>query len=387
LTSKNGGAEIGFSGCGTAFFFLLRIKSLEQSDKDDMNYKTETIQGDLLHEFIRQAPAAELHLHLEGTLEPELAFLIGERNGITLPYKNAAALKAAYQFTNLQSFLDIYNQGCDVLIHRRDFYDLTWAYLEKAHQDNLRHVEVFFDPQHHTGRGISFETVITGIHDALEQGRERFGVTWRLIPNFLRHLSAESAMETLQEALPYRAWILGFGLDSSENGNPPDKFKEVFEQVLAEGFLSFAHAGEEGPPAYIWQAVTNLKVTRIDHGNSCLLDSELMDLLAERRIPLTVCPLSNLKLKVVKSLKEHRLRELLAHKICATLHSDDPSYFGGYIKDNFVAIQEALDLSFEEIVQLLKNGFEASCIPDAQRLDLFAELDQHVAAFRQSVKL
>ena len=317
--------------------------------------------------LINKIPKAELHLHIEGTFEPELMFEIARRNKIALRFKTVEEVKAAYQFTDLQSFLDIYYESARVLIQEKDFYDLTWAYLLRVSNQNVRHVEIFFDPQTHTDRGIAFDTVIKGIHAALIDGQNKFGITSHLIMCFLRHLDADVAMQTLEQALPYKHWIKAVGLDSSEIGNPPSKFTAVFERARAEGFLTVAHAGEEGPPAYIWEALDLLKVKRIDHGVRCLEDEKLVARLVKDRIPLTVCPLSNLKLCVVKTLEEHPLRKMLEAGLVATINSDDPSYFGGYVLDNYVKTQLALGLTEEEIVQLARNSFEASFIVDDEK--------------------
>ncbi len=295
--------------------------------------------------FIRNIPKAELHLHIEGTLEPELMFAIGERNGIALPFGSVEEVKQAYEFTNLQEFLDIYYQGAKVLLEEQDFYDLTWAYLTKVHGQNVRHVEIFFDPQTHTDRGISFETVVSGIHRALGDAAATLGMSTELILCFLRHLSAEAAMETLGMALPFRERIIAVGLVSSEVGHPPEKFVAVFDRAREEGFLTVAHAGEEGPPEYIWQALDLLKVRRIDHGVRCLEDERLVERLREEKIALTVCPLSNVKLRVFDAMEQHSLKQLLDLDLRVTINSDDPSYFGGYMNANFLAAQRALGLS------------------------------------------
>ena len=331
-----------------------------------------------MEKLIRDLPKAELHLHIEGTLEPELMFTLAERNNIKLPFESVAAVKRAYNFQNLQSFLDIYYQGTQVLQQERDFYDLTWAYLQKAASQNVRHAEIFFDPQSHTERGIPFNIVHRGIYRALQDARSEFGISSQLILCFLRHLSAEQAMATLSEALPYKDTIVAVGLDSSEQGNPPAKFKVVFERARAENFLTVAHAGEEGPPEYIWQALKLLDVSRIDHGVRSIEDAELLDYLIEKQIPLTVCPLSNVKLKVFDSIEQHNLKKLLNLGLCVTVNSDDPAYFGGYIAKNYQAVADALKLSQEEIYQLAKNSFRASFLaPEAQDA-LITELDSFV---------
>ncbi len=331
-----------------------------------------------MEKFIRDLPKAELHLHIEGTLEPELMFKLAERNNIKLPFESVAAVKKAYNFHNLQSFLDIYYQGTQVLQQEQDFYDLTWAYLQKAASQNVRHAEIFFDPQSHTGRGIPFNIIQGGIYRALQDARSEFGLSSQLILCFLRHLSAEQAMATLSEALPYKDTIVAVGLDSSELGNPPAKFKVVFERARAENFLTVAHAGEEGPPEYIWEALKLLHVSRIDHGVRSIEDSDLLDYLIERQIPLTVCPLSNVKLKVFDSMKQHNLKQLLNLGLCVTVNSDDPSYFGGYIAENYQAVADALKLSQAEIYQLAKNSFQASFIAQEAQDALIVELDSFV---------
>jgi adenosine deaminase len=325
--------------------------------------------------FIREIPKAELHIHIEGSLEPEMMFEIAARNGIKLSYQSAAEVREAYQFSNLQSFLDIYYAGAGVLQVERDFYDMTWAYLQKASAQNVRHAEIFFDPQTHTDRGIPFDTVINGIHRALEDGEPKLGITSELIMCFLRHLSAEKAMETLNQAQPYKEWIAAVGLDSSELGNPPSKFVEVFDKAREMGYLTVAHAGEEGPPEYIWQALDLLKVSRIDHGVRCIEDKKLVDRLVKTQIPLTVCPLSNVKLHVFESIKQHDLKQLLELGICATVNSDDPAYFGGYVNENLLAVHEGLNLGENDIVRLVKNSFEASFLSEQKKMKLLKEVD------------
>ena len=331
-----------------------------------------------MEKFICDLPKAELHLHIEGTLEPEMMFKLAERNNIKLPFESVEAVKQAYNFQNLQSFLDVYYHGTEVLRHEQDFYDLTWAYLQKAANQNVRHAEIFFDPQSHTERGIPFKVVHEGIYRALQDARSEFGLSSQLILCFLRHLSAEQAMATLYEAIQYKDTIVAVGLDSSELGNPPAKFKEVFDRARAENFLTVAHAGEEGPPEYIWEALKLLHVSRIDHGVRSIEDAELVDYLIERQIPLTVCPLSNVKLKVFNSMKQHNLKKLLNLGLCVMVNSDDPAYFGGYVNENYQAVADALKLSQEEICQLAKNSFRASFLaPEAQDA-LIAELDSFV---------
>jgi adenosine deaminase len=318
-----------------------------------------------LTSLIQQIPKAELHLHIEGTLEPELMMTLAQRNRIELPYASVDEIRAAYNFSNLQSFLDIYYAGAQVLRKQQDFYDLTWAYLERAAEDNVRHVEIFFDPQTHTERGVDFATVVDGIHGALQDGQSRLDITFRLIMCFLRHLSASDAQATLDEALPFKDKIHAVGLDSSEVGHPPSRFVDVFERARNEGFLTVAHAGEEGPPTYIWEALDLLKVKRIDHGVRCLEDPALVERLVNEQIPLTVCPLSNVKLRVFDTLEQHNLRQLLQAGLCATINSDDPAYFGGYIGENYLRTQQALDLSAGDIHALTRNAFTASFLDDA----------------------
>ena len=310
--------------------------------------------------FLQGIPKTELHLHIEGTFEPELMFEIAKRNHIAIRFDSVDAVRKAYSFNNLQEFLDIYYEGAGVLITEADFYDLTMAYLSKVHAENVVHVEIFFDPQTHTERGIAFDTVIKGIHAALETAKTNWGMTYKLIMSYLRHMDEASAFATLAAALPYKAWIYGVGLDSSEVGNPPAKFERVFAASAAEGFVLMAHAGEEGPPEYIWEALNLLHVARIDHGNRCLEDEALVQNLIARNMGLTVCPLSNLKLKVVKDMREHPIQKMMELGLLVTVNSDDPAYFGGYMVDNFVAVAEALKLSKAELTQLVVNGFEAS---------------------------
>lgn len=328
-------------------------------------------------------PKAELHIHIEGSLEPELMFALAERNNVKLPYDSIESLRQAYQFSNLQSFLDIYYAGACVLLQAQDFYDITWAYLQRCAAQNVRHTEIFFDPQTHTDRGVEFKTVITGIHRALEDGKQQLGISSKLIPCFLRHLSAEAAMATLEQILPFKEWVVGVGLDSSELGNPPEKFKAVFDKVRQEGLLTVAHAGEEGPPEYIWQALQLLKVSRIDHGVRCLEDSQLVEHLAKHQIPLTVCPLSNVKLCVFDTMANHNLKQLLDAGLCVTINSDDPAYFGGYVAENFQEIQAALKLSQEEIHQLARNSFQASFLTAEEKQVLINELDAFIGQVRE----
>lgn len=320
-----------------------------------------------LHELIRSLPKAELHLHIEGCLEPELMFQLASRNGIELKYDTIESVREAYNFNGLQDFLDIYYAATSVLVQEQDFYDLTWSYLLKARENNIVHAEVMFDPQAHTSRGVPFSAVIGGIYRALVDGYEKFGISFKLILSFLRHLSLEDGFKTLDEAIPFQGWITAVGLDSSEKNFPPELFGNLFESALEMGFLTVVHAGEEGPPEYIWGALDLLKASRIDHGNSALQDPDLVDVLGIYEIPLTSCPLSNLRLKVIKDMSEHPLKEMLERGILVTVNSDDPAYFGGYLNDNFIAAADALNLSKEDIVQLVQNSFEASFITDGEK--------------------
>lgn len=318
-------------------------------------------------ELIRALPKAELHVHIEGTFEPELMFAIAQRNKIAIPYKSVEEVKQAYNFHNLQSFLDIYYAGAAVLIHEQDFYDLAWAYFEKCAEDRVVHTEMFFDPQTHTDRGVAFATVLNGLQRACDDAKAKLGISSHLIMCFLRHLSEDAAFATLEQALPYKDQIIAVGLDSSEVGHPPSKFERIFAKAREAGFLVVAHAGEEGPAAYVWEALDLLKVNRIDHGVRSEEDPALMQRLIAEKMPLTVCPLSNLKLCVVDDMQQHNIRRLLQQGVHVTVNSDDPSYFGGYMNDNFIAIAEALDLSNEELKQLAINSFEASFITDAKK--------------------
>lgn len=327
-----------------------------------------------IDQLIRTIPKAELHIHIEGSLEPELMLEIARRNGIAMPYRSVDELRGAYEFTDLQSFLDIYYEGASVLRHERDFHDMTIAYLRRAAADNVRHAEIFFDPQTHTAREVDFETVLNGITRALAAGEREFGITSRLIMCFLRHLSAESAMATLEEALPFKDQLVAVGLDSGEAGNPPSKFVEVFARARREGLLAVAHAGEEGPPSYIREALDLLGAKRIDHGVRCVEDPALVTELAKKQIPLTVCPLSNVKLRVFDEMKDHTLKNLLGRGVKVTINSDDPAYFGGYIADNYLAAQRALDLSEDDIRQLARNSFEASFLEPAEKNRYIAAL-------------
>ena len=330
-----------------------------------------------IHNFIEGIPKAELHLHIEGTFEPDLMFEIARRNNISINYKSVDELKKAYNFNNLQEFLDIYYAGASVLIYEQDFYDLTWAYLTKVHEQNLVHTEIFFDPQTHTDRGISFDTVIQGIHSALEDAKEKLGISSQLIMCFLRHLDEVAAFDTLEQALPYKEWIAGVGLDSSEMGHPPSKFENVFSKALDEGFITVAHAGEEGPAAYVWEAINLLKISRIDHGNRSLEDDQLITHIVEKQIPLTVCPLSNLELKVVDDLKDHPMLQLMEAGLMVTINSDDPAYFGGYMNENYIQIAAALNLSKKQIAELAKNSFKASFLSDVEKEKLINQVEDY----------
>lgn len=325
-------------------------------------------------------PKAELHIHIEGSLEPELIFALAQRNGLDLPYASVDALREAYAFTNLQSFLDIYYAGASVLLHEADFHDMAWAYFLRAKADNVVHTELFFDPQTHTARGVPMATVIRGLASACARAQAELGISAALILCFLRHLSEADAFSTLEAALPYREHFIGVGLDSSEVGHPPSKFSRVFARCRALGLHVVAHAGEEGPPAYIWEALNDLRTERIDHGVRSLEDPVLVAELAKRRTPLTVCPLSNLKLCVVNDLKDHPMKRLLDAGLCATVNSDDPAYFGGYMNANFVQTVEALGLTSDDVITLARNSFEASFVSEARRAELMAALDGTIAA-------
>ena len=324
--------------------------------------------------LIRRLPKVELHLHIEGTLEPEMMFSLAAKHGIALPYQSAAEVRAAYNFSDLQSFLDLYYAGCNVLRDRRDFYALAMAYFTRAHADNVVHAELFFDPQTHTARGIAMETVIGGLRDAMDDAHKRYGVTSELILCFLRHLSEADAFATLEAALPFRSDFIGVGLDSGERDNPPAKFERVFAKARALGLHPVAHAGEEGPAAYIREALDLLKVERVDHGVRCDEDVNLVDRLVREQVPLTVCPLSNHKLCVVRDLREHNLARLLRRGVAVTINSDDPAYFGGYIGDNYLATAVALDLTADELIALAENAVRASFMPAARKAALLGRI-------------
>ena len=334
-----------------------------------------------MHDFIRDLPKAELHMHIEGSLEPELMFSLAQRNGIDLKFGSVEAVRAAYEFSNLQDFLDIYYEGAGVLQTQQDFYDMTWAYLERAKSDTVRHTEIFFDPQTHTDRGVAFETVVKGILGALEDAREHLGISSQLILCFLRHLSAEAALETLEQALPYKDSIVAVGLDSSEKGHPPEKFTAVFERAREEGFLTVAHAGEEGPPAYITQALDLLQVERIDHGVRCIEDDALVERLAGEGVPLTVCPLSNVKLRVFERIEDHNLAHLLARGLKVMINSDDPAYFGGYVNRNYEAVADGLGLTREDLHRLARNSFDAAFLGSDEKQAYLDEVEAYVAAY------
>jgi adenosine deaminase len=335
----------------------------------------------MLEGVIERLPKAELHIHIEGSLEPEQMFEFARRNGLRLSFKSVDDLRQAYEFVDLQSFLQLYYQGVSALVNDRDFYDLTWAYLSKAHSQNIRYAEVFFDPQAHTSRGVAFDAVISGIYDAMLAAKQQLGISSKLVMCFLRDRSEEAAMATLRQALPFKDRIVAVGLDSSEVGHPPEKFRRVFDRAREEGFLTVAHAGEEGPPQYIWQALDTLKVSRIDHGVRCIEDPELTARLAADRIPLTVCPLSNVKLRIFKSLDQHNLKLLLDRGLCVTINSDDPAYFGGYLTENFLAVQKALSLEFNDIYRLARNSFLASFLSPEEKQTFLGELDNYISRY------
>jgi len=328
-----------------------------------------------LPDLLRAMPKAELHIHIEGSLEPELIFALAQRNGVSLPYANVAELRAAYAFTNLQSFLDLYYAGASVLLHEADFYDMAWAYFERAAADHVVRAELFFDPQTHTARGVPMGVVIEGLHRACQDAHTKLGISADLILCFLRHLSEDEAIETLQAALPWRDRFIGVGLDSSEVGHPPEKFARVFAQARAWGLHVVAHAGEEGPPAYIWSALDVLQVERIDHGVQAIHDPALMQRLAQSRMPLTVCPLSNLKLCVFGGLEDHNLKQMLDAGLCVTINSDDPAYFGGYLNDNFLQTFAALGLNAQHAKTLATNSLQASFANEADKARWLRELD------------
>ena len=314
--------------------------------------------------FIKKTPKSELHLHIEGSLEPELMFKLSKRNKIEIPFKSVEEIKSAYNFSNLDSFLKIYYEGSNVLITEEDFFDLTWEYILRCKNDNIVHTEIFFDPQSHTTRGIDFNVVISGIYKALNKANSEFGITSKIIMCFLRHLDEELCFDVLKYAINHKDKIIGVGLDSSEKGNPPKKFKRLFEEAIKEGFLTVAHAGEEGPPEYIWDSLNLLKVKRIDHGVQCLKDEKLVEKLKEKNIPLTVCPLSNIKLCVFDKLENHNLKKMLDKGLRVMVNSDDPAYFGGYLNTNLIETSKALNLNLEEVKILIRNSFKSSFLDE-----------------------
>ena len=329
--------------------------------------------------LIKRLPKCELHIHIEGSLEPELMFALAQRNNVKLPYDSIEAVRRAYQFGNLQDFLDVYYQGMSVLVTEQDFYDLAFAYLKRAQADNVRHVEMFFDPQGHTARGVAIATVIGGLSRAIADARRELGVDASLIMCFLRHLDEADAEKTLDNALAFRDRIAGIGLDSSETGHPPSKFRRVFQRARDAGFFLTAHAGEEGPPGYVWEALDVLGVKRIDHGNRSLEDNSLVARLARERMALTLCPLSNLRLRVVDDLAHHPLRRMMDKGLVVTVNSDDPAYFGGYVNDNFRVVGRALELTGEEVVAIVRNSFDASLMTPADKEKALVEIDRVVA--------
>ncbi|MBY6196145.1 adenosine deaminase [Vibrio hangzhouensis] len=331
-----------------------------------------------MNAFIQGLPKVELHLHIEGSLEPELLFKLAQRNGLSIPYNSPEELRKAYEFEDLQSFLDIYYQGANALQTEQDFYDLTWAYLKRCEQDNVMHTEIFFDPQTHTERGISFGTVINGIDRALKEGEASLGISSQLIMCFLRHLSEQAALETLSQALPYKDKIIAVGLDSSEKGHPPEKFARVFTEARKAGFLTVAHAGEEGPAQNIYDAIELLGVSRVDHGVRCVESDALVEQLIESQMPLTVCPLSNIKLCVFESMADHNIVELLRKGVAVTINSDDPAYFGGYMTDNFLAVSQAHKMSKEEIAKFTLNAIDASFIDNEKKQAYRQRVNQYL---------
>jgi len=352
---------------------VLVVVTLFGKYESTIEYRESVMSVDKL---ITILPKAELHLHIEGSLEPKLMWQLAQKHQVQLPYNSVEAIAAAYNFSDLQSFLDLYYQGADVLRDEDDFYQLMRAYLQKCREDNVVHTEIMFDPQTHTERGIGFSVFMAGFSRAIEEAKQESGMSVQLIMSFLRHLSEESAFETLQNAEPYYQKITAIGLDSSEMGNPPEKFQRVFEKARELGFKLVAHAGEEGPPEYIWQAIQLLAVARIDHGVRCIEDSGLMDYLKAQRMPLTVCPLSNVKLCVVNLMSEHNILQLLENGLMVTVNADDPSYFGGYVNDNYRALHKALDLSEKQLIQLVKNSFEASFLPYEEKQRWLQKVDE-----------
>ena len=329
-------------------------------------------------DFINKSPKTELHLHIEGSLEPELMFKLSKRNKVEIPFKNVDEIRSAYNFSNLDSFLKIYYEGSNVLISEEDFFDLTWEYILRCKQDNIVHTEIFFDPQSHIPRGVRFETVINGIDKALKKAERDFGITSKVILCFLRHLDEESCFDVLKQACNFKDKIIGVGLDSSEKGNPPTKFKKLFEQAIKEGFLPVAHAGEEGPPEYIWDSLNLLKIKRVDHGVQCLKDEKLVERLVKEQIPLTVCPLSNVKLCVFDKLENHNLKKMLDRGLRVMINSDDPAYFGGYLNKNYIETSKALNLELEDIKKLIENSFKSSFLKEENKKDWIKKLTNEI---------
>ena len=335
--------------------------------------------SEISYNWLKELPKIELHLHIEGTLEPELLFKLAKRNSVQLPFNSIDEVKKAYQFSNLQDFLDIYYQGAEVLLLKQDFYDLTWAYLLMCKEQNVIHVEPFFDPQTHTSRGVPFETVVNGISEALADAKEKLGITSRLIMCFLRHLSEESAIETLKSSKQFSDVIYGVGLDSAEMGNPPEKFVNVFNQAKDMGYILVAHAGEEGPASYIWSSLDVLNVQRIDHGIRAIDDPDLMLRLIETQMPLTICPLSNVKLRVFDNMASHTILDMLDLGVCVTVNSDDPSYFGGYMTENFLALYDSLGLTKDQATRLVKNSIDASFVEESRKKELYNLLQTYIS--------
>jgi len=327
-----------------------------------------------LLKFIKKSPKAELHLHIEGTLEPEQMFMLAKRNNIQIPFDDINDVKKAYNFSNLESFLKIYYEGAKVLIKEQDFFDLTWAYALKCKEDNIVHTEIFFDPQTHTDRGINFDIVINGIYNSLKKAEKEFGLSFKIIMCFLRHLDEEAGFKILDQALTHKDKIFGVGLDSSETGNPPNKYEKLFKKAIEYGFITVAHAGEEGPPEYMWEVLNLLNVKRIDHGVQCLKDEKLVEKLVKSQIPLTVCPLSNIKLRVFNKLEEHNLKKMLDKKLMVMVNSDDPAYFGGYLNQNLIETQAALKLSQYEVKTLLINSFKSSFLNEEKKREWISKI-------------
>ena len=322
---------------------------------------------DSVKNYINKTPKSELHLHIEGSLEPELMFKLSKRNKIEIPFKSVDEIRSAYNFTNLDSFLKIYYEGSNVLVTEEDFFDLTWEYILRCKKDNIVHTEIFFDPQSHTERGIEFDTIINGINRALKKANSELGITSKIIMCFLRHLDEELCFKVLNDALRHKDKIFGVGLDSSEKGNPPQKFEKLFKMALKEGFITVAHAGEEGPPQYIWDSLNILKVSRIDHGVQCLKDDKLVETLIQKNIPLTVCPLSNIKLCVFDKLENHNLKKMLDKGLRVMVNSDDPAYFGGYLNKNLIETSKALNLNLEDVKILIRNSFKSSFLDEISK--------------------